>query len=53
MNSFFNVDPNQRPTFESLRADEWLNGHDISYNELFAYMKAKADKRMEIDVNRQ
>jgi hypothetical protein len=53
MNSFFNVDPNQRPTFESLRADEWMNGHEISYNELFAYMNVKADQRMQTDIKRQ
>jgi hypothetical protein len=53
MNSFFNVDPSRRPTFEDLMHDEWMNGHDISNNDLIAYMKAKDNQRMEKDQKRQ
>jgi serine/threonine protein kinase len=53
MNSFFNVDPNKRPTFESLETSEWLNEHDISNKDLITYMKAKNNKRMEQDEKRQ
>jgi serine/threonine protein kinase len=44
MNSFFSAEPDRRPTFESLEADEWMKEDILMGNDLYAYMKAKADK---------
>ena len=53
MNSFFSADPDRRPTFESLENDEWMRGDDLMGNDLFDYMKVKADKMFEKDENKQ
>lgn len=53
MNSFFSAEPDRRPSFETLENDEWMRGDDMMDNDLFEYMKAKADKLVEKDVNKQ
>lgn len=53
MNSFFSAESDRRPTFESLENDEWMRGDDMMGNELFEFMKIKADKLMEKDENKQ
>ena len=53
MNSFFSADPDRRPNFESLENDEWMRGDEYMGNDLFEYMKNKADKLFEKDENKQ
>lgn len=43
INSFLSVDPERRPTFESLEDDEWWNEKDITQSELEEYMMSKAE----------
>ena len=42
MNSFLSLDPERRPTFESLEDDEWWNEKDITESELEECMRSKA-----------
>jgi hypothetical protein len=53
MNSFLSAEPDRRPTFESLENDEWMKGDDLMGNDLYNYMKTKADKLAEKDENKQ
>jgi len=53
MNCFFSAEPDRRPTFESLESDEWMKGDDLMGNELYSYMKDKAQKLAEKDENKQ
>lgn len=42
INSFFSVEPDRRPTFDSLQEDEWMNGSQLSKEEMVAEMQKKA-----------
>lgn len=53
MNSFFSADPDRRPTFETLENDEWMRGDEYMGNDLFAYMKEKAEKLVAKDEVKQ
>lgn len=49
MNSFFSYEIDRRPTFQSLLADDWMNGDEILKHDLISYMKAKSEKISESD----
>jgi len=53
MNSFFSAEADRRPSFESLDNDEWMRGDDLMGNELYTYMKTKADQLAEKDENKK
>lgn len=44
INSFLSAEPDRRPTFESLDADEWLQGKCLTEEEVIAEMSTKAAK---------
>ena len=47
INSFLSVDPERRPTFDSLEDDEWWNDGKMSEAEIKAEVKSKADVMFE------
>ena len=53
ISSFLSADPDRRPTFESLENDEWMKGDEFMGNDLFDYMRGKAEKLFEKDENKQ
>jgi serine/threonine protein kinase len=53
INSFLSAEADRRPSFESLESDEWMKGDDLMGNEIFEYMKVKAEKMAEKDENKR
>ena len=49
LNAFFSAQVEKRPTFESLKDDEWLNEDQAMQNEIFQELKAKYEKMAEGD----
>lgn len=53
LNSFFSAEVEKRPTFESLKEDEWLNGDQAMQNDIYTEMFARYQRMLAGDENKQ
>ncbi len=44
INAFFSYEPKQRPTFEDLEKNVWLNGEEAMQDDVYTELKARYDK---------
>ena len=53
LNSFFSAEVDKRPTFETLKEDEWLNGDQAMQNDIYTEMFARYQRMLAGDENKQ
>ena len=53
LNAFFSAEVDRRPTFESLKEDEWINEGDASQEVIYQNLRAKYEHMLVEDQNKQ
>lgn len=53
LNAFFSAEVDRRPTFETLREDEWLNEDQALQDDIYKDLRAKYEKMVLNDENKQ
>ena len=53
LSSFFSAEIDRRPTLESLKEDEWINGDQALQDDIHEDMKAKYNQMLEDDENKK